>query len=85
MNYFLDSKRCLIAKGQTPERIPTVCTTKSVKGRLILGLVGGGVVLDAHQVTGKVPFRADPQRKLSPQRQEALAGTPAKPHPWWWD
>mgnify|MGYP000108965716 CR=1 FL=1 len=50
-----------------------------------LGIVGGGVSIDAHHVLDALPTRPDPRNQLDKSRRQARRGEPPKEHPWWWD
>ena len=85
MEFFLSPERALLARGEIPTRIASVYNTKSVGGRLILGLVTGGVVLAPRQALERIPTRISDDKHFSLRRRQALTKTPSSSHPWWWD
>ena len=85
MDFFLAKDKARLSTGKTPRQVPTICNLRSAKRRLILGLVGGGVSIDAHHVLDALPTRPDPRNQLDKSRRQARRGEPPKEHPWWWD
>ena len=85
MKFFLASDRAKVATGQTPKRIASIYNTRSVRGRVILGLVSGGVDLHPQQVINRIPTKISDDDQFDNRRLKALQTPPPRQHPWWWD
>lgn len=86
MSLFLDEKRATIVKGFAPREVPSMHNVKSAGGRSILGLVGGGVVIDAPRTLDAIEFKPVSRGSLVEYRDriKRQKSGPEK-HPWWWD
>jgi len=83
MKFFLSPERAKLARGPVPKQIRSIFNTRNVRGRLILGLVSGGVVLSPKQAVRRIPTRIAEDSKFGERRLKALRMTP--PEKWWWD
>jgi len=83
MKFFLSPERANLARGAVPKQIRSIYNTRNVRGRLILGLVSGGVVLSPKQTVRRIPTRIAEDSKFGERRLKALRMTP--PEKWWWD
>lgn len=83
MKFFLSPERAKLARGPVPKQIRSIYNTRNVRGRLILGLVSGGVVLSPKQAVRRIPTRIAEDSKFGERRLKALRMTP--PEKWWWD
>jgi hypothetical protein len=81
MSLFLDEARTPLVKGNVPKHVQSVYGTR-LAGRLILGLVAGGVELNPFQTVSNTKFEP-----ASPELTEAStkARRVATPENWWWD
>lgn len=85
MSLFLDANRFPSAKRNIPRQVAATMNYKSGSGSRFIGLIGGGVTVDARRTVMQHEFRADSDGKLQSARQtNAAEERPAK-HPWWWD
>jgi len=83
MSLFLDADRLPNAKRNIPRQVDATMNYKS--GTRFIGLIGGGITVDARRTVIQHEFRADSDGKLQSTRQtNASEERPAK-HPWWWD
>ena len=85
MKFFLSADRARIARGSVPKQIKSIYNTRSVRGRLILGLVSGGVVLSPQQAVNRIPTTVSDDTRFAQRRLKALDTVPPDNHPWWWD
>lgn len=81
MSLFLDEDQTPLVKGNVPKHVQSVYGTR-LAGRLILGLVAGGVELNPFQTVSTTKF--DP---ASPELTDASAKArkATEPGHWWWD
>ena len=81
MSLFLDEAKAKLMTWNAPKEVDSAVNFRK-KGRLILGLVGGGVTISPRQILNTVPFETSNSRTLDTSRQQASA--PAESI-WWWD
>jgi hypothetical protein len=85
MSLFLDPKRATLVKAVVPRQVPSAFNYRTSRGRSLVGLVGGGVVVDPLETVGKIEFKPDEKEKLEGVRKGSLNREPPVKHPWWWD
>ncbi len=85
MRFFLAADRAKVARGETPKRIASIYNTRNVRGRVVLGLVSGGVVLKPQQAISRIPTKISDDDQFGPRRLKALEIPAPRQHPWWWD
>lgn len=85
MAFFLSTERAKLAKGTVPKQIQSIYNTRSVRGRLVLGLVSGGVLLSPKQAVEQIPSKISDDKQFQQRRLKALKTTRPDTHPWWWD
>ncbi|MBI1312101.1 DUF1598 domain-containing protein [bacterium] len=82
MSLFLDEERAAVARGRVPKTVDSTFNTRKA-GRVIIGLVAGGVSIQAHELLNSVPLEESTDRSLT---GPASASTPAADLAnWWWD
>lgn len=81
MALFLDEARTPLVRGNVPKQVQSVYGTRQA-GRLILGLVAGGVELSPFQTVSNTKFEPASQ-KLTDASAKARQDT--SPDHWWWD
>ena len=82
MSLFLDAKRATVAQGRVPKTVDSSFNTRNA-GRVIIGLVAGGVTIDARSLLNSTPLVESTDRLLT---GPAAASQPAAEHThWWWD
>ena len=84
MALFLDEEKALLAKRNVPRQVPSVANFKSA-GKVIVGLVGGGVTVNPLQTANNLEYRSDSDGKLKSTRTRTADQMPPAEHPWWWD
>ncbi len=82
MSLFLDAKRTTVAQGQVPKTVDSSFNTRNA-GRVVIGLVAGGVTIDARSLLNSTPLIESTDRLLT---GPAAASQPtAERTHWWWD
>ena len=84
MALFLDEKRAHFARSEPPKHINTVANFKRA-GQSLVGLIGGGVVIDAMQTVRNAEFSTETADRLNGIRNGVMKATAPESHPWWWD
>jgi hypothetical protein len=79
-----DAERWPHAAFTPPRQVPAMWSRKR-SGNLVIGLVAGGVTIDARQVLQVSRREADAGRRLESLRLEHRAKDRPDDHPWWWD
>jgi hypothetical protein len=85
MNLFLDPARATLVKAVVPRQVPSAFNYRTSRGRSLVGLIGGGVVVDPLETVSKIAFRPGKPQKLDDVRKGSLNREPPAKHPWWWD
>ncbi|MFQ5731226.1 MAG: DUF1598 domain-containing protein [Planctomycetaceae bacterium] len=86
MSLFLDERRATIVKGHAPKQVHSIFNTRSAGRRVVLGLIGGGVVIKPIQTAESIEFKTVTRGELIEHRAAvAEKKTRPKAHPWWWD
>ena len=82
MSLFLDVERATIAQGRVPKTVDSSFNTRNA-GRVIIGLIAGGVTIDARSLLQTTPLVESTDRILT---GPATASRPATEQThWWWD
>ena len=81
---FLDEQRAHFARMEAPKHVNTVANFKRA-GQALVGLIGGGVVIDAMQTVRNAEFKTDTAERLNGIRRGAMKTTASESHSWWWD
>ncbi len=84
MALFLDEERAHFARMEPPKHVNTVANFKRA-GQSLVGLIGGGVVIDAMQTVRNAEFSTETADRLNGIRNGAMKTTAPETHPWWWD
>ena len=85
MSLFLDPERAGYASAPTPKHVASVVNYRQAGRGMIVGLVGGGVVIDAMDTIRAVEFKTDQADRIEGIRTGALENPHPETHPWWWD
>ena len=83
MTTLLDEQRLVLPTFPTPKKIASLVSFKRA-GSNIVGLVGGGVTIQAQQVLRKVATAPNSLR-LDSIRTDVASAKRSDFHPWWWD
>ena len=78
---FLDNERLPIQTGVVPQEVPSVANVRMIGGRLIVGVIGGGVQIGAQRTIASLPFKPAP--RLGGLRSESIRERSEAR--WWWD
>lgn len=74
---FLDNAALPLLRFEVPEEVPSLVNVKSLNRRLLVGLIGGGVVI--------VPDRVIDQTDVLPADAIPAYAAAEQDAPWWWD
>ena len=86
MKFFLSDQRARITRGKVPKQIGSIYNTRSVRGgRIILGLISGGVVLKPQQAIESIPIKRSDDSRLNQRHLKTFDTITDNTHPWWWD
>lgn len=80
----LDNERLPISEGNVPQQVPTVFAVKDSRKRVI-GLIGGGVQLNATQTIRGIRFDDDQGSRLADQAAASFRPQADRKRSWWWD
>ena len=80
----LDNERLPISEGNVPQQVPTVFAVKDSRKRVI-GLIGGGVQLNATQTIRGIRFDDDQDSRLADQAAASFRPQADRKRSWWWD
>jgi len=83
MSLFLDEQRATVAKGNVPRDVETTVAFKRTRRRILIGMVGGGVVISPTEI-----LRDTPIKPAEGDIAETLKSETTEPLPegrWWWD
>lgn len=74
-------------KGNPPKHVQSLVNIKPARRGVILGLIGGGVTINASNVVRKVSMKVAPERRLSGIRSQSQPRPDADEEKivWWWD
>ncbi|MEX0718258.1 MAG: DUF1598 domain-containing protein [Planctomycetaceae bacterium] len=85
MSLFLDPQRATLTKGNAPKEIQSMYNVKQARGAM-LGVIAGGVEIDADAIVASIPFENEGGTRLSGVRAMALEEKDkAENDSWWWD
>jgi hypothetical protein len=85
MSLFLDSERATYAAAPAPKHVASVVNYRTAGRGMIVGLVGGGVVINAMDAVRAIEFKTDESDRVNGVRAAALENHHPETHPWWWD
>ena len=85
MSLFLDQQRAKTQKGNAPREVPTAVSYRKVRRGMIVGLIGGGVTINATATVRSIRYKTDAAARLDGIHQAAMKKDGPKQHPWWWD
>lgn len=85
MSLLLDSERATYASAPAPKHVASVVNYRQAGRGMIVGLVGGGVVINAMDTVRAVEFKTDYAARVEGIRTGALENQHPEAHPWWWD
>jgi hypothetical protein len=80
----LDAERFPTVKGNIPRSVAATMNYKSGGSRFI-GLIGGGITVDARRTVMQHEWRTETDGKLHSTRQASTPRGRPEAHPWWWD
>lgn len=83
MSLFLDDQRGTVAKWNVPRDVPTSVAYKRTRGRMLIGMVGGGVMIDPRRTLEAVAIEEGDESLIEKQTAAEEAELPAGR--WWWD
>jgi hypothetical protein len=82
---FLHEPKIEYPRSNVPRKVASVANSRRATRGMALGLVGGGVVIDARQVLNSTDFQVKPERRLDGRRTSAGEEVGADAQRWWWD
>lgn len=85
MPLFLDAQRAHYAAAPTPKHVDSVVNYRKAGRGMIVGLIGGGVVINAMDTVRAIEFKTDEADRVEGVRRGALENPHPEAHPWWWD
>jgi len=85
MTLFLETSKTKLHQGNVPREVPSAVNYKKARRGLIVGLVGGGVTINADATVRAIEYKIDPAARLGGIRTSALTNKSPEKHPWWWD
>lgn len=83
MATLLDERRLVVPTFNAPKQVPSVVNFKRAGGQIV-GLVGGGVIVETGHVLNQITTPASDPR-LETARALAASSTRKDAHRWWWD
>jgi hypothetical protein len=84
MATLLDKERLVVPTFNAPKQIPSSVNYKRA-GNLIVGLVGGGVIIQSGQTLNRSVTPATDLHRLEAVRDVAASAARNETHRWWWD
>ena len=82
---FLDEARAKFVKYNVPRQVPSAANFRDA-GKVIVGLVGGGVTIQPLETAGSLEFKQDEGEAVAGARKKSEQIRETDPeHPWWWD
>ena len=84
MTTLLDKQRLVVPTFNAPKQIPSSVNYKRA-GKLIVGLVGGGVIIQPSQALDRSMTPATELQRLEAVREVAASAPRSETHRWWWD
>jgi hypothetical protein len=85
MSLFLDAAQAPLEKTNVPRRVASVVNSRRANRGMIVGLLGGGVVIDPETTVVRAAADAEASQRLGGLRNIARQDDPPAEHPWWWD
>lgn len=85
MSLFLDRHRTKLPAFDPPRQVASVVNYRRTGRGMVMGLIGGGVVIDALETVNRVGFTRDPGKRLGGIRKIAVETAPPADESWWWD
>ncbi len=86
MTLLLDSERATYAAiANPPKQVASAVNFRNTGAGMIVGLVGGGVVINAMDTIRSIDFKTDQAERVEGIRAAALKDSHPAKHPWWWD
>jgi len=81
---FLDEQKLDISHGNIPKQVHAIVNIKKAQRGMIMGLVGGGVVLNANATLARFLDEDENDKSLQKSHDAAKLSDEAKTR-WWWD
>ncbi|MCA9069830.1 MAG: DUF1598 domain-containing protein [Planctomycetaceae bacterium] len=85
MSLFLDSERATYATTNAPKQVASVVNYRKAGRGMVVGLIGGGVVINAMDTIRAIEFKTDEAERVEGIRAGAFEKPHPEQHPWWWD
>ncbi len=82
---FLDTERCKIAQYNVPRKVMSAMNYKSSGSKLLIGLIGGGVTIDAFRAINSREYLLDDDNVVQKLHAKAKPEKLPEQHLWWWD
>lgn len=83
MSLFLDPERATLSKWNVPREVESTVSMKFVRGKTLMGMVSGGVIIDPVRTFRQTQLEED-DGQLSDAQTEARKQLPQEDR-WWWD
>ncbi len=83
MHLFLDENRAKISKWNVPQDVATTVAMKRSRGKMLLGMVGGGVVVSPYRTVRDLQLVQDDE--FLPETQRTARNEELPKGHWWWD
>jgi hypothetical protein len=81
---FFGEQRSMISRHTVARQVPSLTNYRS-KGSAVIGLVGGGVIIDPLEAARYLQFSTETDGEVDRLRTAARDREPSDKHPWWWD
>jgi hypothetical protein len=85
MSLLLDPQRATYAASTPPTQVASVVNYRTAGRGMIVGLVGGGVVINAMDTVRNIEFKTDTAARVESLRAAAMKNQRPDAHAWWWD
>jgi hypothetical protein len=82
---FLDESYTSYPRSNVPKQVASVANSRRANRGMVLGLVGGGVVINATRTLESIEFKVQPEHRLDGRRNGALTSNRDGHKRWWWD
>ncbi len=85
MELLLDEQRAMYPTGPTPKHVGSLVNYRKAGRGMNVGLVGGGVVVDAMSTVRALEFKTETSDRINAILTGSLKNQHPQNHPWWWD
>lgn len=80
---FLDTEQMPLDKGQVPKQTISTASYRMANSRMVIGLVGGGVVVNPRKTLRNITFKSSANSQLKQLRNNLSGQKASKTHAWW--